>query len=128
MSVVLFLALVASEPDAVVSTAQPGRSAPPPAVAVASQDPDSLSPHGLTTAQQIDRWLTPPPSADARDDRAPGWIEADERRVQGEIVLGFGTGGYRSAYGTVSAPLGEDGFISVTYGDQRGGHPGIPWR
>ena len=38
--------------------------------------------------------------------------------VYGEVGFGIGTGGYRSAYGTVGVPL-DDGFASFSFSSER---------
>jgi hypothetical protein len=38
--------------------------------------------------------------------------------VYGEVGFGIGTGGYRSAYGTVGVPL-DDGFASFSFSSDR---------
>jgi hypothetical protein len=38
--------------------------------------------------------------------------------VYGEVGIGIGTGGYRSAYGSVGVPL-DDGFASFSFSSER---------
>ena len=51
--------------------------------------------------------------------------EPRDRQLHGEFGAGIGTGGYKSVYGTVVAPLGESGtaafsFAQTDYGRRRG--------
>lgn len=108
-----------SDPDAPVATA-PSRLASPDSL-VSSQPPAAQdagpapsAAHGLTTSEQIDRWLTArsqldtPAAPFAEDDQGP-------RRVHGEVSVGIGTGGYRDYGGTVIVPLGEKGTLGLSY-------------
>ena len=56
-------------------------------------------------------------AAAARKREHPGTIAEDAGpqppQVHGEVGFTIGTGGYRSAYGSVYAPLGEDGFAAI---------------
>ena len=82
-----------------------------PAVGAASQDQIA---HGLTTGEQIDRWIAArAPEAEPFADSAEG-PEAP-RRVRGYVEGGIGTGGYRSAGGGVSLPIGEEGRLDLHY-------------
>lgn len=119
-------ALLASDPEGVVATA--------PATAVdleATAQPLAPStegatqeavPHGLTTDEQIDRWIA------ARSTAERPWAEAaeetaDDRKVHGEVSLGVGTGGYRDYGVAVSLPLGEHGRLDLRYRQVENGYP-----
>ena len=115
--------LGAGDPDGVISTAPAGHDAPLAVSAEAAAELDAahiqIQPHGLTTQQQIDRWLTP--AADATSEPLPssGWN--DDRRVHGEVSVAVGTGDYRAWSASVTAPIGDNGFVSLTYRESRGG-------
>lgn len=54
-------------------------------------------------------------------------------KVHGEVGVGIGTGGYRSLYGALGVPLGEDGsaafaFESTQFDDPLRGHRLRGWR
>ena len=78
-------------------------------------------PHGLTTNEQIDRWLAARAPADTP------WVEAeegpsDDRKVHGLVSLGVGTGGFRDYGAAVSLPLGESGRLDITYRQVENGY------
>ena len=114
--------LAGSDPDGVVSTAPATPAAldatdrpdaPSPQAAVRAQ---AVDPHGLTTDQQIQRWMSAPP----RDSGAPTWVDhkrapLDDREVHGEFNAGIGTGGYRQYGGTVSMPIGSSARLDLSY-------------
>lgn len=117
--------LAGGEPDGVISTAprttvsleagQPQPEAP----AVHGAAEQALDPHGLTTDQQIERWIaarTPDarPFADADYAGAGEYGETGDRRLHGMVDVGIGTGGYRSYGAAVSMPLGETGTLSLS--------------
>lgn len=142
MASVALLALTSpdpQDPDEIIRTASaPGVSAETVAaegeaaaeaaetrVSTAEQDPD---PHGLTTDQQISRWLATapavPPGADtAYDGPVDGIAWDNERRVRGEFSAGIGTGGYRQYGASVSVPLGERGHLELHYSEVKNGFP-----
>ena len=113
--------LAGSDPDGVVATAPATPAAldattlpdaPSPQAAVLAQAND---PHGLTTDQQIQRWMSAP-----RDSGAPTWVDhgmgpLDDRKVHGEFSAGIGTGGYRQYGGTVSMPIGDSARLDLSY-------------
>lgn len=143
MASVALLALTASDPqdpDETIRTATvPGVSAETvaaegeaaadaaanaPALTV-EQDPE---PHGLTTDQQISRWLADAPAvptgADAAYDGPVDGIAWDsERRVRSEFSVGIGTEGYRQYGASVSVPLGEGGQLNLHYSEVKNGYP-----
>jgi hypothetical protein len=125
-ALILAAALFAGDPDGVVATA--------PATAVdleASTQPVAAStegatqdavPHGLSTDQQIDRWIA------ARSTAEKPWGEAaqeisDDGEVHGEVSVGIGTGGYRDYGVAVSLPLGEHGRLDLRYRQVENGYP-----
>jgi hypothetical protein len=112
--------LAGGEPDGVISTAPrtavslEADQTQPEAPAVLGAAEQALDPHGLTTDQQIERWVsarTPDvrPFADGEDHGG-----ADERRIHGMVEAGVGTGGYRSYGAAVSIPLGENGALNLS--------------
>lgn len=81
------------------------------------------APHGLTTDQQIDRWL------EARDPGNTPYADGelaprDDRKMHGEFTAGIGTGGYRHYGAAVSLPLGENGRLNLSYTQVENGYPG----
>jgi hypothetical protein len=73
-----------------------------------------------TTAQQIDDFLLSSPAVSRDADSEPP--PALDRGVHGEVSLGVGTHGYRSASVRAEMPLGKSGWLSVAVGESRG-----PW-
>ncbi|WP_297804182.1 hypothetical protein [uncultured Brevundimonas sp.] len=72
---------------------------------------------GLTTAQQIDRWI----ARETAGEEAPVWRETEPRKVSGEISLGIGTNDYRAVAARVDVPIGENGNLSLSYSESRNG-------
>ena len=71
-----------------------------------------------TTARQIQEFLDSSPAA-CRPDELP--LE-EARRPHGEVSVGVGTGGYRSAHVRGDFPVGRTGSVSVAVGQTRGGY------
>lgn len=85
-------------------------------------------PHGLTTDQQISRWLADAPAVPsgtgaAYDGPIDGIAWDSERRVRSEFSVGIGTEGYRQYGASVSVPLGERGHLELHYSEVRNGYP-----
>lgn len=110
--------LLASEPDGVVATAPAttvdlNATAEPLAPSTEGATQDAVA-HGLSTDQQIDRWIA------ARSTAEKPWGEAareapDDRKMHGEVSFGIGTGGYRDYGVAVSLPIGENGRLDLSY-------------
>lgn len=119
--------LAGGDPDGVVATAPATtvqldatdmpEAASPAAAAQAS------APHGLTTDQQIARWV---------DDRSPETLPfangitsgpVDDRQMHSQVSVGIGTGGYRDYGVAVSLPLGETGRLNLSYRQVENGYP-----
>lgn len=120
--------LVGSDPDEVVATAPKtpvsldvGAAPIAPSVGGAAQE---AAPHGLTTDQQIDRWL------ESRDPAAAPFAQdvyADDREPHGEFSATVGTHGYRDFGAAVSLPLGEHGRLDLSYRQVENGYYGYGW-
>lgn len=117
-----------ADPEAVVTTApRAGQYVPLDAVApVAGEVPaassQSITPHGLTTAEQIDQWVgqrdaSAKPFAD--DGPRDVWGRQDDRKMHGEVSASIGTGDYTAWSGTVSMPVGETGRIDLSYSQSK---------
>ncbi len=48
-------------------------------------------------------------------------ISTPKRKVHGEIGFGIGTGGYSQIFGTVVAPIGENGVFAFSFSQGNGG-------
>lgn len=110
--------------EAVAAEGEAAAEAEAPTLIV-EQDPE---PHGLTTDQQISRWMAAAPAvspgADAAYDGPINGIAWDnERRVRGEFSVGVGTEGYRQYGASVSVPLGESGQLDLHYSQVKNGYP-----
>lgn len=119
------------DPDAVIATApdtvvvlegQPTVLADPGPVA---QDPTAPA-HGLTTDQQIARWIS------NRSGQEQAWkdlVEADAgapnqpRKMHGEVFGSIGTGGHRAWGASVVLPIGEDATLGLSVMQGRS----MPW-
>jgi hypothetical protein len=122
----LAAALVSADPEGAVATAPVGTGAVP----VGAQAPVSdarmdgqaaaITPHNLTTQQQIDRWLA------ARDTDVVPFAEAnglvDERRIRGFVSGSIGTNDFSQVAVGVSIPVGERGRIDLAYSQTRNGY------
>lgn len=124
----LISAPLADNPDGVVTTAREGVGALPvagePIQTASPSSTVSSAAHGLTTAQQIDRWLGDRPVIDD----APVWREASlPRRMTGEVSLGIGSQDYSHASAQVTMPLGETGSLSLAYSQTKNGYMYRPY-
>lgn len=124
IALALAAAVVSDDPDGVVTTAPRG----PGAVIVGAEAPttdatpqaSAVTPHNLTTRQQIDRWIA------ARDPDLEPFAqgigpEADDRKVHGFVSGSIGTNDYSSASVGVSVPIGESGRLDMTYTQSKNG-------
>ncbi len=118
------LAASDSDPDGVVTTAP--TNAPTLAQALAAAPEASLTaptaqdaaPHGMTTEQQIQNWISArTPGASFDESAEPG--APAERKMHGMVEAGIGTGGYRSYGAAVSLPVGENGRLDLAYREGR---------
>ena len=118
----------ADDPEAVVTTAPRGeQSVALDAVApVADEVPaisgQAITPHGLTTAQQIDRWVgqrdvSAKPFSDDRP--LDAWGRPDDRKMHGEVSAAVGTGDFTAWSATVSIPVGENGRVDLSYSQSK---------
>ncbi len=131
LTALMLSAIVAGSPlhgedpaqDGVVATApatSPMLDATSPTVdAVPSAQ--SVQPHGLTTDEQIARWLAARSAEPAPAAESPIW--RDDRKPHGEISVGYGTGGYRDYGAAVSLPLGESGRLDLSVRQVENGYP-----
>lgn len=111
------------DPDGVVTTAPNGGQSVPAATAdmlaestteaSPSTTVQSAAPHGLTTDEQIARWIGER-TADASAAPVDPWAEPGPRKMHGEVSVGMGTGGYRDYSAAVSLPLGENGTLNLS--------------
>lgn len=112
-----------TDPETVVATAPSGDQSvtvdavAPLAEAVPSASGQAITPHGLTTAQQIDQWIGrrnggAKPFSD--DGPLDPWGQRDDRKVHGEVSAAIGTGDYSAWSATVSYPIGETGRLDVS--------------
>lgn len=116
------------DPEAVVTTApRVAQFVALDAVApVASEVPavstQAITPHGLTTAEQIDQWVGQrSASAKPFSDDSTGdiWRQQDDRKMHGEVSASIGTGDYTAWSGTVSIPVGENARVDVSYSQSK---------
>lgn len=122
-ALIMTAALAGGDPDGVVATAP----ATPDLVVVAQAAPvapsvegaaQQAAPHGLTTDEQIDRWIA------SRTPAATPYADepADDRKLHGEFSATVGTGGYRDYAVALSAPIGETGRIDLRYRQTENGY------
>ncbi|MGH7019765.1 MAG: hypothetical protein ACREEY_07800, partial [Brevundimonas sp.] len=119
------LLLANMDPEGVVTTAPRGQQAIPMVTAAAlaestsdaspSTTVQSAAPHGLSTDQQIARWIGER-TANAPEAALDPWAEADAgpRKMHGQVSVGMGTGGYRDYAAAVSMPLGENATLNLS--------------
>jgi hypothetical protein len=129
------LLLASSDPEGVVSTAPragpgavPTASADALAATVGDASPavtlQTAAPHGLSTEEQISRWIGER-KADAPpvETWADAWEEAAPRKMHGQVSAGIGTGGYKDFGAAVSLPLGENGMLNLSFSQTKN----APW-
>lgn len=124
LTALIALSLLAGsdEPEAVIATAPGGvqsvaADAVAPVVEAPSVSLQTLSPHGLTTAQQIDRWVgeRAPKERPFGDSTRDPFAFRDDRKVHGEVTASIGTNDYSSYGARVSIPFGETGRVDLSY-------------
>ena len=111
------------DPEGVVATAPRGDQAVPTATAamLAASTTDaspsttvqSAAPHGLSTDEQIARWIGERTAETSSRAPADPWAESEPRKMHGEFSVGMGTGGYQDYSAAVSLPLGETGTLNL---------------
>jgi len=134
---VLALALAATaraEPaDGPVETAKGvgapslSRPAPTPSATLKRVEPaPAATASGDATDRQIAGWIADDRVADrVAGTAAPGGLDEfggdpaspAPRRIRGEVGVGFGSSGYREAYGAVAVPVGRAGEVDLVVGD-----------
>lgn len=148
------LLAASNDPEGVVSTAPRGGLQAVPVASAASlaetvgdASPavtlQSAAPHGLSTEEQIARWIGERKAENAEAEPwADAWDEPEPRRMHGQVSAGIGTGGYRDFAADVSLPIGESGTLNLSvsqtknapwaypygYGAGRHGLDGYGWR
>jgi hypothetical protein len=109
---------LAAEPE-VVATA-PATGAPPNAPDVAP--PAAATGAAPSVADQIDAYLKSSPAAKLSGDAAAGVTPGDEpRKIHGMVDVSAGTGGYRSAYVRTDIPIGQNGTVTIAFGQTQFG-------
>jgi len=118
--------VLSDDPDGVVATAPTGhQSVPvgaeaPVAPDVPSVSGEAVTPHGLTTDEQIDRWIGQRAEAGKPfSGSVDPWRPVDDRKVHGEVSAGIGTGDYSSYSAAVSLPVGESGRLDLSYSQSK---------
>lgn len=129
------------DPEGVVTTAPRGDQAVPTATAAAlaasttdaspSTTVQSAAPHGLSTDEQIARWIGERTAETAGSAPADPWAQSEPRKMHGEFSVGLGTGGYEDYAAAVSLPLGETGTLNLSVSQTKnspwGYGYGSPW-
>lgn len=127
MALGLGASALTGDPDGIVATARADAGAPvAPSQDVQAQSPSSTvssAIENLSTADQIDRWLSARPATGEE----PVWREGQPkavpddapRRMTGEVRLGIGSHDYRDFGARVDVPLGENGSLSLGYSETR---------
>lgn len=121
----LALVVAADDPDVVVATAPIGvQSVAVGAVApVAEASPtvslDGQTPHGLTTAQQIERWTAAGQAVRRPADPSRDPFAFDDRKMHAEAFAAVGTGDYTAFGARVSLPIGETGRLDLSYSESK---------
>lgn len=118
---------VGDEPDGVISTAPEttvsldAAATAPTAPSVQGAAQQASEAHGLTTDEQIDRWIAAR-SPDEKPYSSDSLRLMDDRKMHSEVEVGFGTGGYRSYGAAVSLPIGENGRLNLSYRQVENGY------
>ncbi len=119
--------LGSDDPDGVVTTARHGDGA----VLLGAEAPTTearpdaaqvvaVTPHNLTTQEQIDRWVAArtTESVPFAEDRGP----RDDREMHGFVSGSIGTNDYSSVSVGVSLPIGENGRLDLAYSQTKNGY------
>jgi hypothetical protein len=140
IALVLAAAVIApseiDDPDGIVTTAPRGSGA----VIVGAETPTTearpeaaqvvaVTPHNLTTQEQIDRWVSARATEStpfAQDRGALNMGLRDDRQMHGFVDAAIGTGDYSSVGVGVSLPVGETGRLDLAYRETKNGfgYPG----
>jgi len=121
--------MASDDPEGVVTTAPAGHQSvvtdaeAPVAVEVPAASGQTITPHGLTTADQIDQWISkraeaPKPFSDAADP----WRPVDDRKMHSQFSAAIGTGDFSSYSAAVSIPVGETGRVDLEYRQTKNGY------
>ncbi len=133
----LLAAVVASpseldDPDGIVTTAPRGAGA----VIVGAEAPTTdarpeaaqvvaVTPHNLTTQEQIDRWVSARATETTPFAQDRGALELglqDDRQMHGFVDAAIGTNDYSSVGVGVSLPVGESGRLDLAYRETKNGY------
>lgn len=115
-----------SDPDGVVTTAPRGADAvvvgAVAPVADAVPDATLIAPtaQSLTTAQQIDRWISTRTTSDEPFGQDIGPV--DDRKMHGFVSGAIGTGDFSAVSTGVSLPIGDSGRLDLTYSQSKNGY------
>ena len=119
--------LVSDDPDVVVTTARDsagsvllGAEAPTTDARPEAAQVVAVTPHDLTTREQIDRWISarsPDAVPFAEDTVGP----RDDRQMHGYVSGAIGTGDFSSVAVGVSLPVGENGRLDLAYSQTKNG-------
>ena len=130
MLIVMLIAasLGASDPDGVVATAPAttvdlGASVGPTGSSVTGAAQAAAAPHGLSTDEQISRWLAARAPSEGQSFPEADLAMEDDREMHGEFSVSVGTGGYRDYGAAVSLPLGEKGRLDLRVRQTENGYP-----
>jgi hypothetical protein len=123
-------ALMASDdPDGVVTTAPTGHqsvaadAAAPVPTEVPAASGQAITPHGLSTDEQIDRWISQRAEAAKPFSNSPDpWAPVDDRKMHGEVSASIGTGDFSEYSAAVSIPVGETGRVDLEYRQTKNGY------
>lgn len=127
IAAVLVLAAGAAHAQEAMATAGATNVAPSE-IKLADAEPAAAPAHApalaepMDTAQQIQRWLADSPVAAQDQYGEPLDGQPGDRKVHGEVGVSVGTGGYRSAYVTSIMPLGKNGTLALSVGQERNGY------
>ncbi|WP_372707705.1 hypothetical protein [Brevundimonas sp.] len=127
IAMLIVASLGASDPDGVVATA-PATTVnldasfrpTPPSLDGAAQ---AAAPHGLSTDEQISRWLESRAPHESQSFPEADLALEDDRKVHGEFSVSIGTGGYRDYDAAVSLPIGENGRLDLRVRQTENGYP-----
>ena len=119
--------LASEDPDVVVTNARDsggsvllGAEAPTTDARPDAAQVVAVTPHDLTTREQIDRWISarsPDAVPFAEDTAGP----RDDRQMHGFVSGAIGTGDFSSVAVGVSLPVGETGRLDLAYSQTKNG-------
>ncbi len=119
----------ANDPEGVIPTAPIGSQAvlvgaeAPVAPEAPSISGQAITPHGLSTEQQIDRWVSQRAEAGKPfAGESDPWAIQDDRKMHSEFSATIGTNDFSAYSAAVSIPVGDNARVNLSYTRVKNGY------